>query len=89
MISCINSFPKIMFLYTKEMNEMSLKYRALLQPTSQALSSPERKTLIGTRSRGTQILGGNKLNFNTCAFVLMKITYFLLYARLNKNKIQS
>ena len=64
--------------------EENVKQRSnqmLHQPRSNALSSLERKTLVGS--------GHAAPKFCACAFVLMEIIYFPVYTRLNKDKNQS
>ena len=63
------------------------KPHTLRQPHSQTLSSPERKTLIGSGHVAPKFLVvTNKINLCVCAIDLMKIKSFPLYIRLNKNK---
>ena len=63
------------------------KPHTLRQPHSQTLSSPERKTLVGSGHVAPIFLVvTNKINLCVCAIDLMKIKSFPLYIRLNKNK---
>ena len=63
------------------------KPHTLRQPHSQTLSSPERKTLVGSGHVAPKFLVvTNKINLCVCAIDLMKIKSFPLYIRLNKNK---